>query len=324
MPFVNSMMRVALPVIRDHFEIRPDMTAWVVTAFSLPFVILSTVYGRLSDGLGQRRLILIGAAIFCAGTAITLWAPGLGWLMAGRAIQGLGTGGMFPMAMALISLVYDPRQRGKVLGAWSTTGPATGFVAPVLTGLVIERWGWRAAIVPALILGALAFAVVYRWIPTGLRTRPGANGAAESSSDQQEFLRAFDWLGMGLLAAWITTFLFYLSSRPITGVPPLQDWRLLGLAVALGTLFVWWESRRSDPFVDFGLFRPLSLPGVPPGFSLCLAAPLYAKRDQFSDPTLPGGRAWAGSGDPGRAGHDLARRNDRHGLFGRAPLRPLG
>ena len=58
MPFVNSMSKVALPVLRDHFEIEADMTAWVATAFSLPFMILTPVYGRLSDGLGKRGLIL--------------------------------------------------------------------------------------------------------------------------------------------------------------------------------------------------------------------------------------------------------------------------
>ena len=134
MPFLNAVFRVALPVIRDQFELQADVTAWVVTAFLLPFVILSTVYGRLSDGLGQRTLILIGSLLFLAGTVIALTAPSLSWLLVGRAIQGLGTGGMFPMAMALIAQVFDPRQRGEVLGAWSTTGPTTAFVAPALSG----------------------------------------------------------------------------------------------------------------------------------------------------------------------------------------------
>ena len=92
MPFVNSMSRVALPVIRDQFQIEPDMTAWVATVFALPFTILTPVYGRLSDGLGKRGLILFGSLLFSVGTAITVFAPGLAWLMVGRAIQGLGTG----------------------------------------------------------------------------------------------------------------------------------------------------------------------------------------------------------------------------------------
>jgi predicted MFS family arabinose efflux permease len=99
----------------------------------------------------------------------------------------------------------------------------------------------------------LAFAIVYRTIPAGLSAvRPG-------------FLRSFDWLGVGLLAGWTTGFLMYLSSRPITGVAPLKDWRLLALTLVLGALFGWWEVRRGalprpgsrggEPFVDFKLFR---------------------------------------------------------------------
>jgi EmrB/QacA subfamily drug resistance transporter len=248
MPFVNSMSKVALPVLRDHFQIQADMTAWVATAFSLPFVILTPVYGRLSDGLGKRGLILLGSVLFVVGTAITVFAPDLAWLMVGRAIQGVGTGGMMPMAMALISEIFDPRQRGKVLGAWSMTGPTTAFIAPLIAGLMIQKWGWRAAMVPPLFLGLLAFAVVRRWIPAGL------------SAARTGFLRTFDWVGVGLLAAWSTTFLFYLSSRPITGVPPLRDGRLLVVTLVLAGLFCWWESprcgaRRRAPFVDFRLFR---------------------------------------------------------------------
>jgi MFS family permease len=254
MPFMNSVFRVALPPIRDYFELEADMAAWVVTAFLLPFVILSTVYGRLSDGLGQRTLILIGSVLFVLGSTVAMLSPGLGWLIVGRAIQGLGTGGMFPMAMALIALVYDPRQRGGVLGAWSTTGPTTAFIAPAVCGVLIERWGWRASLAPALLLGTLAFVSVLIYIPRGLGEddTPGARAA---------FLRSFDWLGMGLLAAFITVFLFYLSSRPITGKAPLLDWRLLAGALVLGALYVWregrrawWQTRGRAPFMDLGLF----------------------------------------------------------------------
>jgi MFS family permease len=163
---------------------------------------------------------------------------------------------MFPMAMALISLVYDPRRRGQVLGVWSMTGPTTAFVGPALTGILIEQWGWRASIAPALVLAGVAFVAVYRYIPRGL----GAEG--EPASTRVAFLREFDWVGMGLLAGFIAVFMFYLSSRPVTGVAPLMDWRLLAGALVLGACFVWWEGRRGwwqercrDPFLDLGLFR---------------------------------------------------------------------
>ena len=243
MPLIQSISWVALPVIRDEFQIQADMTAWVATVFTLPYIILSPVYGRLSDGMGKRRLILAGCLIFSLGTAITVFGPGLPWLMLGRAIQGVGTAGMMPLAMAFILDIFNVRTRGRALGLWSSVGPTTTIFGPLLAGFLVEGWGWRVAIAPPLLVGLLAFVVVRRWIPAGLSTiQPG-------------FLRAFDWSGVILLAGSLTAFLFYLSSRPITGVSPLKDLRLLIATLVLTGLFLWWEGRRSDPFVDLHIFR---------------------------------------------------------------------
>ena len=243
MPLISSMSRIALPVIRDDFQIQADMTAWVATVFTLPFMILMPVYGRLSDGVGKRRLILAGITIFAIGTAITVVAPSLGWLMAGRAIQGIGTAGMMPLGMAFISAIFNPRERGKALGTWSSIGPTVAFFGPLAAGFLVDRWGWRAAFVPALIASIVAYLVIRKWVPAGL------------SNIRPRFLQTFDWTGALLLAGTLSMLLFYLASRPITGVPSLQDWRLLLATLFLGGAFFWWEQRQGDPFVSFAIFR---------------------------------------------------------------------
>ena len=86
MPLVSTMSRVALPVIRDEFQISAELTSWVALAFALPFVVLMPVYGRLSDGIDKRGLMLAGIAIFGVGSTLTICASGLGGLMVGRAI----------------------------------------------------------------------------------------------------------------------------------------------------------------------------------------------------------------------------------------------
>ncbi len=243
MPLASSMFVVALPVIRDEFQLSAEMAAWVATIFSLPFVILMPVYGRLSDGLGKRRLILAGVAIFALGTSIALLANGLGGIMAGRAIQGIGASGIMPLAMALITVIFRPGERGRALGIWSTVGPATAFIGPLMAGFIVATWGWRASFVPALVVAMIAIFVVYKGVPAGFsRVRPN-------------FLRSFDWLGVILMAAAATTLLFFLSSRPITGVSPLQDWRLFLVTLFLLSAFLWWEQRRPNPFVNLGAFK---------------------------------------------------------------------
>lgn len=239
----GSMMRVALPIIRDTFQIEADKTAWVAAIFTLPFVILMPVYGRLSDGLGKRRLILAGVFIFITGIVIALISPSLGWLMTGRAIQGIGVAGMMPMSMALISSIYAESQRAKALGTWGTVGPLTGFFGPLIAGFMVTAGGWRMAFVLPLAVSIIAFFIIYKGIPTGL------------STIVPNFLRKFDWVGVALLLVALSCFVFYISSRPITGVAPFQDWRLLTASVILLAGFWFWERRQHDPFVSFDVFK---------------------------------------------------------------------
>lgn len=243
MPLTSSMADVALPTIRDQFAIQADMTAWISTAFTLPFMVLMPVYGRLSDGVGKRRLILAGLLLFALGTAITLSASNLGWLMIGRAIQGIGSAGIMPLSMAFITAVFHPKERGDALGAWSSVGPIVGFLAPLGAGFVVEHWGWRAAFAPPLLFTMATIVVVAQFVPAGL------------SRVMPHFWRRFDWIGVLLLTAAVISFIFFVSSRPITGVAPLQDWRLLAASVVLFALFVRWERGRENPFVQLSLFR---------------------------------------------------------------------
>jgi MFS family permease len=237
------MLRVALPLIRDTFQIQADMTAWVAAIFTLPLVILMPVYGRLSDGLGKRPLILAGVFIFGVGSIMTILSPSLGWLMAGRAIQGIGASGMMPMSMALITDAFSTSERGKAMGTWGSVGPATGFFSPLIAGLLVAAGGWRAAFVPPLAASVIAFFVVYRGIPRGL------------SAIIPNFLRRFDWIGVILLLFAMSSFVFYISSRPITGVAPLQDWRLITASMVLLAAFWLWERRRVNPFVKINVFK---------------------------------------------------------------------
>ena len=240
MPMISTMSRVALPIIRDEFQLQADVTAWVAAAFTLPFMLLTPVYGRLSDGVDPRRLILMGIVTFACGAALVMSAATVGAVMFGNMILGLGVAGMMPLGMSVISSLFDESERGKALGTWSSVGPTVGFVSPVFAGLLVAAWGWRSSYAPAIVVSVVAFCVVWIRVPSRNKRR----------GETRAYLKAFDWPGFALLAGALSTCVFFLSSRAITGVEPMRDWRLLGASLGFFVAFCLWERHRAIPFVS--------------------------------------------------------------------------
>lgn len=237
-----SMFSVALPTMRDEFQVQPDMAAWLVAAYTLPFVIFTPLYGRLGDSLGKRRMLLTGIVIYALGAFLSLFAVDQQLILIGRVAQGIGTAGVNPLSIALITELFPPAQRGRALGSWSSTGPGIATLAPFAAGFLVDHWGWRANFILLLVAATVAFLLMLKHLPR-----------SPQRFDRKHLLY-FDWVGFLLLAVACVAFVFYLSSRPITGVEPLQDWRLLVPAIALFAGFYMWERRFRAPLIDFSLF----------------------------------------------------------------------
>lgn len=237
-----SMFSVALPTMRSEFQVEPDQAAWLVAAYTLPFVIFTPLYGRLGDSLGKRPMLLVGILIYAFGAFISLFAIDQRLIVIGRIAQGMGTAGINPLSIALIAEVFPPDQRGRALGSWSSTGPGIATLAPFAAGFLVDHFGWRANFILLLVAALLAFALMIRFLP------------ASPQPFERRFLRHFDWGGFVLIGLACLFFVFYLSSRPITGIEPLQDWRLLLVALLFFGGFYAWERYFPLPLIDFSLF----------------------------------------------------------------------
>jgi EmrB/QacA subfamily drug resistance transporter len=240
--FNASVFEVTLPTIRDIFHIRADVTAWIMTAYNLPFIISMPLYGRLGDELGRRRLFIAGIITFLIGTLLTLSAANLGWFIAGRVIQGLGSAGVVPLSIAIIAQHFPVNQRGQAMGTWNSIGPITNIAAPLLSGFLIDYLNWRIVFGPVLLVSLLALGVVWQQTPS--KQRPVTPG----------IWRTFDWVGATLFAVATTTLMFYFSSPAITGVAALQDWRLLALTLLCFGAFIAWEKRQAAPYIELSIF----------------------------------------------------------------------
>ncbi len=210
-----SMLAVAIPPIRTLFSIQTGTVAWLILAYYLPVVVLMPLYGRLGDGLGKPRMFIVSLTFFSVGVVISLVAPSLGVLIVGRIIQGVGGAGVYPLCMSLIAERFPARERAKAFGLWNAVGPAMGVVGPLMAGFLVEHFGWRSIFVPVLVMSLLAIFMVRRLIRGG-----------EERKSAPAFLRSFDWTGVSLLGIGLVLLVFFVSSRPITGVAPLRDLRL--------------------------------------------------------------------------------------------------
>ena len=285
LPLSEWILSVSLPIIRDDFGIAADSAAWIATAFTLPFMMLMPVYGRISDSLSRRRLLIMGICIFIVGSLLATFSTSLASLMVARVIQGVGVAGLLPLSLALITGVFPPSKRSQAMGLWSTVGPVLGVISPILAGVIVAAWGWRIGFVPGVIISVVSILAIHFMTPASAR------------QTQYEFLKRFDWLGVVLLSATLVSLLFFFSSRPITGRPPLQDWRLILATIIFLWLFIRYEKRRADPFINLHIFqnRALVIGSISAGLrmlalggGLGFLMPLYFADVVQLDPTRSG------------------------------------
>ena len=133
--------------------------SWIVSAYFVTATAVTTLYGKIADIHGRRLTLYAAVAIFLAGSLVSAAAPDIATLIAGRAIQGLGGGGLLVLAMTVIGDVVPPAERGRyaayISGAWAIASIA----GPVMGGAMAEHVHWRAIFLVSLPLGALAIGI---------------------------------------------------------------------------------------------------------------------------------------------------------------------
>ncbi len=115
----NTVVNVALPSIQRSFDASLSSLEWTINAYTLSFAVLLVTGGRLGDIFGRRKVFLIGVVVFAAASATIGFAPTEGWLVASRAVQGLGAALMMPGTLSIITNTFPPAERGKAIGTWA-------------------------------------------------------------------------------------------------------------------------------------------------------------------------------------------------------------
>ena len=245
----QTVVGTAGPAIQRDLAIPTSLYPWLTTAYLVATTVMVPVYGKLSDQLGRKRVLLVGITLFLGGSMLCGFAFSTWTLIGARAAQGLGAAALYTSAFSVIADLYPPAERGRYQGLFGAVFGLSSVIGPLLGGFLTDRLSWHWVFFVNLPLGLLAIAMVWRRMPNITRRLPG------------EPLHV-DIPGALLLIASIAPFLVALSfgrSQVRAGEAglPWGSPTIVGLfvvAFVATVLFVRQERRAAEPIVDFSLF----------------------------------------------------------------------
>jgi EmrB/QacA subfamily drug resistance transporter len=276
----QSIVGTALPrIVSDLGGL--DKLSWVVTAYLLTSTAVTPLWGKISDLYGRRLIFQAAIAIFVAGSALSGMAQSMTELIAARAFQGIGGGGLFAIALAIIGDVIPPRRRGRYQGYFAAVFGVSSIAGPLLGGWFTDGPGWRW--------------IFFVNVPVGIAALLITSAALKLPVRRRE--HSIDYAGAATIVASVTCLLLYLNWRGKDyGWAEAGALALLIGAVALGIAFVLIELRAREPIIPMRLFRnPIFRVGNVYGFlagivmfGTIIFLPLYLQAVQGMSPTLSG------------------------------------
>jgi MFS transporter, DHA2 family, multidrug resistance protein len=262
----TSIANVALPYMAGSLGASNDQSTWVLTSYLVSNAIILPISGWLSNVLGRKRFFMICLTIFTISSLLCGFAPSLGAIIVFRILQGLGGGGLQPMAQAILADTFPPEKRGLAFALYGVTVIVAPTVGPTLGGWITDNYTWRWIFFINLPVGILALFLVYRMIDDP----PWANKVTGA-------LAKIDYIGVSLLVLGVGALQVMLDKGQE------DDWLgshfILTLAVlaAVGliSLVIWEWFFSKNPVIDVHLFENLNFLGAN-GMMFMLGLMLFA------------------------------------------------
>ena len=161
-----TIVNVSLPTIGRDLHFSATSLQWVVTAYALTFGGFMLLGGRAADLLGRRRMLMVGLSLFTAASLGAALSTGEVWLIAARAVQGLGAAIMLPAALSIVMNMFaEGAERNKALGIWGGLGAGGATVGVIAGGLLTRYAGWQYIFYLNVPIGAAALALAPRIVP---------------------------------------------------------------------------------------------------------------------------------------------------------------
>jgi EmrB/QacA subfamily drug resistance transporter len=243
-----TIVNVSLPTIGRDLHFSQTNLQWVVTAYALTFGGLLLLGGRAADLLGRRRILMLGLALFTAASLACALATSDLFLIASRAVQGVGAAIMLPAALSIVMNMFEEGAgRNKALGIWGALGAAGATVGLIAGGLLTRYAGWQYIFYLNVPIGAAALALAPRIVP---------------DSRLATTRRRFDALGAIAGTGGLVLLVDAISQAPQYGWGATRTIALLATSAALLAAFVGIEDRVESPLLPLSIFRLRTLAGA--------------------------------------------------------------
>jgi len=236
--YVETMIIPGIPTIQKDFATTDSIVSWITSAFLIVGSAVSPLFGKLGDSYGKKRMFLIALVFYTAGVGIAGFSPSVYFLIAARAVQGIGFA-IVPLALAIIAETFPRERIATAQGIVSATFAIGASIGLIVGSYIIQDLGWQWAFHSAFILSIVLFVVIARFLPRG---HPGTG-------------RRVDYETIVLLMAGVSFILLYLTEGPYTGWYSLYNLAALVVGVGMTVGFFVAESRKSNPLIQLSLLR---------------------------------------------------------------------
>jgi EmrB/QacA subfamily drug resistance transporter len=234
-----SSLNVALPSLQRDLGASATALSWIIDAYALVFAGLLLTAGALGDRFGRKGALLVGLAIFGAGSLISGLAGSVGVVIAGRAVQGAGAALVMPATLSLIIAIFPPEERQRAIAVWVGFAGAGGALGPIVSGFLLESFWWGSAFLVNLPVIAVTGAVI----------------AAFSPRSRDESATPLDPIGAGLSLVGLVSLVFGIIEGPNRGWTDGLVLASFAAAVVFLVGFVVWERRAPHPMLPMSYFR---------------------------------------------------------------------
>ena len=276
----QTIVATALPTIAGDLH-GLNHLSWVVTAYLLATCISTPLWGKLGDLYGRKSLFQLAIVVFLVGSMLSGLSQSMAELIAFRAIQGIGAGGLMVGSQAIMGDVVPARQRGRYMGYFGVVFGVTNVAGPLLGGFFTEHLTWRWIFYINVPLGIVALFVVATVLHIPVKRVP----------------HRIDWAGTAVLSICVTSIILLTSwagSEYAWGSPEIVG--LGALAVVTLVIFCWIETRAAEPIIPLWLFKNRTFTvtsgvGFIIGFSMfgaIIYLPLYLQVVHGVSPTVSG------------------------------------